>query len=92
MTEKSSKQTPKPNRYLKVHRDVVHQTSQVSPAIMLGSSFAVAMGLFTWLGMKFDAKNGTEPWGVLVGLSFGLCYGAYEVWKLVRKSSEKDES
>ena len=92
MSEAPEKKTSKQNRYLKVHREMVRETAQVSPAIMLGSSFAVAMGLFAWLGMKFDAKNGTEPWGVLVGVGFGLTYGAYEVWKLVRSSSGNDNT
>lgn len=54
------------------------------PAMMMGSSFAVAMGLFAWLGHRWDEKTGREPLGVLLGVAVGFVYGGYEVWKLIR--------
>lgn len=54
------------------------------PAVMMGSSFAVAMGLFAWLGHRWDEKSGREPLGVLLGVAAGFLYGGYEVWKLTR--------
>lgn len=54
------------------------------PAVMMGSSFAVAMGVFAWLGHRWDEKTGREPLGVLLGVGVGFIYGAYEVWKLTR--------
>lgn len=60
------------------------------PAMMLGSSFAVAMGLFAWLGHRWDEKSGRAPLGVLLGVSVGFLYGGYEVWKLIRWSEQGD--
>ncbi|MCC5846746.1 MAG: AtpZ/AtpI family protein [Verrucomicrobia bacterium] len=59
--------------------------NRTHPGVLFGSSFAVAMGLFGWLGHLWDEKTGRAPLGVLLGISVGLIYGAYEVWKLVRR-------
>lgn len=56
------------------------------PAMMLGSSFAVAMGIFAWAGHRWDEKTGRAPLGVLLGVSVAFLYGGYEVWKLIRWS------
>lgn len=61
------------------------------PAVMMGSSFAVAMGLFAWLGHRWDEKTGREPLGVLLGVGVGFIYGAYEVWKLTRTADAPAE-
>lgn len=55
------------------------------PGVMFGSSFAVAMGVFAWLGHRWDEKTGRAPLGVLLGVGVGLLYGAYEVWKLIQE-------
>ena len=55
------------------------------PGVMFGSSFAVAMGIFAWLGHRWDEKTGRAPLGVLLGVGVGLLYGAYEVWKLIQE-------
>lgn len=74
----------KPGLLMRVHRDTVESSTGMSSAVLLGSSFALAMGLFAWLGHQWDERRGTAPWGVLAGVGLGLAYGAYEVWKLIR--------
>jgi F0F1-type ATP synthase assembly protein I len=74
--------------FLSNHRKTVESTQGISPAILLGSSFAIAVGIFAWLGHRWDEKTGNAPWGVLAGISLGFAYGGYEVWKLVRMSEQ----
>ncbi len=64
---------------------VPRDDNRTHPGVLLGSGFAVAVGLFGWLGHLWDEKTGRAPLGVLLGVSLGLVYGAYEVWKLVRR-------
>ncbi len=77
---------------LNSHRQTVESTRGMSPAILLGSSFAIVMGIFAWLGHRWDEKTGNAPWGVLVGVALGFAYGAYEVWKLVKFSDQAAKS
>lgn len=78
----SDKSDP-PGRLLQAHRSL-NEAGRMHPAVMMGSSFAVAMGLFAWLGHRWDEKTGREPLGVLIGVGVGFLYGGYEVWKLTR--------
>lgn len=89
MPERSPEKEEKPAFLLHQHRKTVEWTRGTSPAVLLGSSFAFAMGLFAWLGMKWDEKHASEPWGVLTGVFFGFLYGAYEVWKVVRMPGDR---
>lgn len=77
---------------LNLHRKTVESTKEMSPAVLLGSSFALAMGFFAWVGHRWDLKNGSEPWGVLTGVCVGLLYGAYEVWKVTGSPEEESAS
>lgn len=38
----------------------------------VGVEFAVALGLFTWLGWWADARFGTDPWLTVVGALVGI--------------------
>lgn len=87
-----AEQDPKPGVFLQTHRQTVASTKGMSPAVLMGSSFALAMGGFAWLGIKWDAKHGSEPWGVLVGVGMGFLYGAYEVWKVTRSGPVSTKS
>lgn len=77
----------KPGILLQTHRKTVESTQGMSPAVLVGSSLALAMGGFAWLGMKWDAKHHSEPWGVLFGVTMGFLYGGYEVWKVTRSGA-----
>lgn len=82
--EKETNDKAKPGLLLDTHRKTVESTKGMSPAILLGSSFALAMGFFSWMGHLWDEKTGNEPVGVLIGVSVGLLFGVYEVWKVTR--------
>lgn len=97
MTEspESRKDARKPSPFLKMHRETVKSSQKMSPAVLLGSSVALAMGLFVWGGMAFDQHFQTEPLGVISGLLLGLLFGTYEVWKIIhfanREEAERSE-
>lgn len=57
---------------------------------MFGSGFAVAVGVFGWLGHLWDERTGRAPLGVLLGVGLGFVYGGYELWKLVRMSEREN--
>lgn len=84
-----SPEKPKKQRLLlNSHRQTVESTRGMSPAILLGSSFAIVMGIFAWVGHQWDENTGNAPWGVLAGVALGFAYGGYEVWKLVKFSDQ----
>lgn len=53
-------------------------------AVMLGTNFAVGMAIFSFLGFYADQKRGGGILFSIIGISLGLAYGAYEVWKVIR--------
>jgi|GEM_PF-1079150 len=73
-----------PGAFLRSHRRAVESTTRMPPSIMLGSSFALAVGLLAWGGHRWDEAHDSEPWGVLAGIALGFLYGGYEVWKISR--------
>lgn len=80
-----------PSRTVRAHRKI-QENARMHPGVMFGSSFAVAMGLFAWLGHRWDEKTGRAPLGVLLGVGLGFVYGGYEVWKLIREPHAADEA
>jgi len=50
-----------------------------------GLEFAVAVGLFTWLGHKADLSLGWTPVLTLIGLLFGLALGFVTLIKVVER-------
>ena len=68
--------------------------SRMTAAIGLGSEFAGAIALCTYLGYKADQHFKTGEAWTLTGIFIGLSFGFYSVWKLVRagdRNSDKDE-
>ena len=71
---------------------------RLNPAVGFGTSFAVGMAVFAFLGHALDVKTGKEPLFTLAGIGLGLLYGGWELWKLAtasgpqsdRETSEKD--
>jgi len=64
--------------------------SGLKSAVFFGSNFAAGMGLFSFAGFKLDEHFGTEWKWTLAGVFFGLFYGAYEMWKILRNPDELD--
>ena len=50
----------------------------------------VAIGLFVWIGSKFDEWLGTAPWLLLLGLFLGFFGGFYRL-KLKLSAWDKKE-
>ncbi|GEM_PF-1776248 len=89
--EGSTTPSTKSGAFLRIHRQTVESSQKMSPAILLGSSLALAMGLFVWGGMAFDGKFDTEPLGVVTGLILGLLFGVYEIWKVIHFAEAAEE-
>ncbi len=46
-----------------------------------GVTLGVSIALFAWLGLKLDARLGTEPLFVLLGTFFGFSAGFYRMYR-----------
>ena len=56
---------------------------QGGPALSFGMTFAVGMVVFALSGNWLGRKYGNEKLGTLVGVTMGLVFGGYELWKLI---------
>ena len=57
--------------------------------LSLGLAIAFGFILFGFIGYYFDQQYSLNGLGVLVGIALGFIYGAYEVWKALKKIDEK---
>lgn len=60
-------------------------------AVSLGLNMTAGVFLFAALGHYVDQKRGGGRMFTLAGIFAGLLYGAYEVWKVVRRISRKGD-
>lgn len=73
------------------------QTSQMAEFAGVGLQFAGAIVLFLFIGRWLDARLGTEPWLLLLGVLFGASAGFYSMYRQLvivpreRKSREAEE-
>ena len=66
------------------------ERNELGRALMLGMNFAVGMAVFSFLGYYIDQKRGAGAILFTVcGILLGLCYGAYEVWIVIRMLNEQ---
>lgn len=67
--------------------------AEISRAINLGLNCAVGMALFSFIGFWLDQRRGGEGrlLCTLLGMTAGLAYGAYEVWKVIRDLNHEAE-
>jgi F0F1-type ATP synthase assembly protein I len=63
--------------------------SEMGQAVMLGTTFAVGMAVFSFAGYWIDQKRGGGLLFTVSGMVCGLAYGAYEVWKVIRMLNEQ---
>ncbi len=64
--------------------------NELGRALMLGMNFAVGMAVFSFLGYYIDQKRGEGAiFFTVCGIFFGLAYGAYEVWIVIRMLNEQ---
>ena len=57
--------------------------------MQLGFTMVSAILVPLFIGVWFDGRFGTTPWGILLGMAVGVGAGTVGVWKLV--SSAIDE-
>lgn len=58
---------------------------ELGQALNLGLNCAVGMAVFSFLGYWLDERRGGDRLlFTLLGMTLGLAYGAYEVWKVIR--------
>lgn len=62
----------------------------LAAALGLGTQLAVGMAVFAGAGVYLDRRRGGGVACTLGGISLGLLYGAYEVWKVVRLLNDED--
>ena len=62
-----------------------------SEALVLGTNLAAGMALFSFLGYYIDRRTGGGVRWTVAGACLGLCYGAYEVWRVVRRLNAPDD-
>ena len=56
---------------------------ELSHALTLGTTFAVGMAVFSFIGFKIDQKRGGGILFTLIGMVLGLAFGAYETWRVI---------
>lgn len=56
----------------------------------MGISFAVAIAIGVWLGLRLDAWLGTKPWFFFVFLFFGIVAGFRNIFILAGKELRDD--
>jgi ATP synthase protein I len=58
----------------------------------LGIEFAAAIVGLTLLGYWIDRRFESAPWGVLIGLGFGMVGGTYNLYRAARQWSRAAQS
>jgi F0F1-type ATP synthase assembly protein I len=56
----------------------------------MGISFAVAIAIGVWMGLKIDAWLGTKPWFFFIFLFFGIVAGFRNIFILAGKNLRDD--
>jgi F0F1-type ATP synthase assembly protein I len=53
--------------------------------LTMGTSVAIIIGVFVFLGIWADRAWGTAPWGLLIGITLGTVAAVVSVVKQVRR-------
>lgn len=56
----------------------------------IGISFAVAIAIGIWIGLKLDAWLGTDPWFFFIFMFFGIVAGFRNIFILAGKELGND--
>ena len=63
---------------------------KLAPYMNIGMVWAIAVILFTYIGLKLDEAWNSRPWFTLVGAIFGVVTGFYHFIKTVLSQEKKD--
>lgn len=55
--------------------------------LSLGLNISVGLGVFVLLGHYIDVQWGEGNVGIFAGIILGFLYGAYEIWKFLKRSN-----
>ena len=70
--------------------DVAESYKKAAPYLNIGYTWAAAVIIFTYVGIKIDDYFGSKPFATLVGAILGVFTGFYQLIKILM--SEKDKS
>lgn len=62
---------------------------KAAPYTAASSSLVIAVGGFTWLGIKADEWLGTRPWLTLAGVAVGMTGGFISFFRTVLGNAKK---
>jgi F0F1-type ATP synthase assembly protein I len=65
---------------------------KLAPYLNIGTTWAISVLFFTWLGWYFDNKWETNPLLTVVGAFIGISTGFYHFIKVVAQESKKDKN
>lgn len=83
--------TPKP-RTGSDRTPLASSLSKAGATAGIGFQFALSVLLFLWLGQWIDARLGTEPWFLLIGVFVGAGASFYSFYrKLMQQQRREDE-
>ena len=63
---------------------------KIAPYMNIGLVWAIAVILFTYIGLQLDQKLNSRPWFTLAGAIFGITTGFYHFIKTVISQEKKD--
>lgn len=70
-----------------------NERGDLSRALTLGTTFAVGMAVFSFIGFKIDRRRGDDAiLFTVMGMSLGLLFGAYETWRVIAFLNRKAQS
>ena len=64
---------------------------RLAPYMNIGLVWAIAVILFTYIGLKLDEMWNSSPWFTLIGAIFGIITGFYHFIKTVLSQEKKDQ-
>ncbi len=58
----------------------------------MGISFAVAIAIGVFMGLKIDEWLGTKPWGFFIFLFFGIAAGFRNIYIMAGREIKRDDN
>ncbi len=68
---------------------VVDAYRKLAPYMNIGIVWAIAVIVFTFIGLKLDEKWNSSPWLTLTGAIFGIITGFYHFIKTIMTQEKK---
>ena len=73
------------------HKDSLNNQQKYGPLLTLGVQLAAGIAGFVLFGYFIDQKLGKDGIAfTALGMALGFVYGAYEIWKLLKKLNDEE--